>query len=167
MKLLQLLNPENVTEIEASKYQNRKAVRAIVFDQQNRVALLNVGRDKYFKLPGGGMEVGENRLATLKRECREEIGCNIEITGEVGKIIEFRKFCALKQTSYCYLAKLKGEKGRPEFMEDEVEEGFEEMWVSRDRALKLLCHNPGIILESRAYIVPRDIIFLSEAIKLI
>ena len=166
-KLLKLLNPENSTEQKVKKFVVREAVRAVVFDPDNKIALLDVTRDHYYKLPGGGIEVGEDHLAALKRECLEEIGCQIELIGEVGMVVEYRKFCNLKQISYCYLAKLTGQKGMPHFMPDELEEGFKEQWMPIGQALQFLIDNPGMTIESREYIVPRDMIFLQASNQLI
>lgn len=162
MKLIKLINPEKVLAQEAEKYPTRETVRALVFDESDNIAFLHVTRDQYFKLPGGGMEIGEDHLSALNRECLEEIGCEIEIASEIGKVVEYRKFCNLKQTSYCYLANLKGEKGRPNFMPDEMEEGSKEVWIPKDQALNLLLDYPGITLESSQYIVPRDIAFFQS-----
>src|SRR3954468_8512933 len=48
-------------------------------------------RDKegiWYVLPGGGQDVGETFYETLRRECREEINCEIEI-GELRFIREY------------------------------------------------------------------------------
>lgn len=79
MKQLALINPENSTEEEVKTYQVREAARAIVLDENNMIALLHVSRDGYYKLPGGGIEDSEDPVDALKRECREEIGCEIEV----------------------------------------------------------------------------------------
>ncbi|MCC6711101.1 MAG: NUDIX domain-containing protein, partial [Candidatus Pacebacteria bacterium] len=91
MQLIATINPEQTTEQESKTYQIREAVRAIVIDEQNNLAILHVTNYQYYKLPGGGINPGENKLTALKRECLEEIGCEIEITAELGKIIEYRK----------------------------------------------------------------------------
>ena len=124
MKLLAVVNPENAVEEEISKFKLRQAARAVVFDRDGRVALLNVSKKNYHKLPGGGIEAGESVLDALKRECREEIGCEIEVMGEIGEIVEYLKMFNINQTSFCYMAKLVGEKGEPAFMPDEIEDGF-------------------------------------------
>lgn len=53
MKLLDVINFEGVDENES--YKERRASRAILFDSQNLIPLLYVVRDKYHKLPGGGI----------------------------------------------------------------------------------------------------------------
>lgn len=165
MKLLATLNPEDSREDEYRGYPLREAVRAVVVDDQNKIAILHVSRDGYYKLPGGGVDDGEDHMTALKRECLEEIGCNVEVTGEIGKVIEHRKFCTLNQISYYYIAKLVGEKGVPEFMEDEIEEGFREMWVGYERARNLMEENRGVGIEATEYIVPRDRMVLGLARK--
>src|SRR3989344_7786927 len=163
MKQLLLLNPEDVTEAEASNYPVREAARAIVRDADGMFALLHVAKDGYYKLPGGGLDGDEDKIAALRRECMEEIGCDVDVTGEVGSIVEYRKFCELKQTSYCFSAKVKGEKRAPNFTEDEIVGGFEQLWVTREEALRLMQSCSATNIEGREYIVPRDIAFLLES----
>lgn len=167
MKRLKTLNPEHATKKEVDKYNLRHAVRAVVVDEDGKVALLHVTRDKYYKLPGGGIEASEDKMAALERECYEEIGCKVEVVDEIGQIVEHRKFCSLKQTSDCYFAKLVGDKGKTNFMEDEIEEGFTEIWVDYDKAVSLVSTNVAVGLEGRSYIVPRDETFLKAAKKFI
>lgn len=166
MKFLRTINPRNVTPEEITGYSFRTAARAIVFDGQGLIALLHVARDGYYKLPGGGVEEGEDMVAGLKRECLEEIGCEIEITGEVGSTIEYWKEDVEKQTSYCYLAKLVGEKGEPNFTEPEKERNFEAIWVTYDEALELFRQSQPTQFEGE-YIKPRDLTFLEEAKNLL
>jgi len=166
MKLLKLINPENVSEEEVKNYSMREAGRAVVLDEGGKIALLHVTNKNYYKLPGGGIETGEDKIIAVKRECLEEIGCEIEIINEIGTIVEYRKLLNprnLKQTSYCYLAKVKGEKGIPEFTESEKRNGFENVWLPYDEALKALTESQALNNEGKYYIVPRDKTFLEEA----
>ena len=163
MKKLTTINPENVSEEEVQSYRVREAARAVVTDGNGKIALLHVSKKNYYKLPGGGLDEGEDILTALKRECQEEIGCAIEVLGEVGSIVEYRKIFTLKQTSYCYVAKVVGEKGTPNFMGDEIEEGFKEVWLSYEDAERALTESKATDYEGSAYIVPRDILLLKEA----
>ena len=162
MKLIKIINPENVSEKEVKSYRTREAGRAVVFDQDKKVALLHVTSENYYKLPGGGIEEGEDKIIALHRECQEEIGCDVEIIKEIGYIVEYRKIFTLKQTSYCYLVKVKGIKGVPEFTEEEKEKGFEQVWLTYDEAIKALNESITTSVEGREYIVPRDFAFLEE-----
>ena len=163
MKLLKTINPENVSEEEVKSYRTREAGRAVVFDKDGNVALLHVTNENYYKLPGGGIEEGEDKIIALYRECQEEIGCDVEIIKEIGYIIEYRKIFTLKQTSYCYLAKVKGEKGIPDFTDSEKEKGFEIVWLSYDQAIRVLNESKAGSVEGGSYIVPRDLAFLKES----
>jgi 8-oxo-dGTP diphosphatase len=163
MTLLEVLNPENVTLQEVAGYSVREAARAVVIDSEGKVAMLYASKANYYKLPGGGIEEGEDPLTALHRECHEEIGCAVEVTQELGIIEEYRKFEQLKQISYCYVASLKGEKGTPEFTPEELAEGFSQLWIPYQEALALISKNEATDLEGSAYIVPRDSIFLKTA----
>lgn len=165
MKQLLLLNPEHVSEQEAAKYKRRDAARAVVADPDGKYALLYVGAEKYYKLPGGGIKNTENVEEALRRECKEEIGTDIEITGEVGTIVEYRKIFALRQTSYCYHARMKGTKRESSFTDDERAHGFEVRWFPFDEALHALETCTPMGPEGKWYIVPRDIAFLKATKK--
>jgi len=160
MKLLKIINPENASKAEVKNYKIRKAVRAVVIDDKKHVALLQVRKSNFYKLPGGENEPLENQLQALQRECQEEIGCEVKITEKIGRIVEYRKMHAVKQISYCYLAKVKDKKGRPSFTVEETREEFKNLWLPYNQALTLLSDNKAIGIEGHDYIVPRDTIFL-------
>lgn len=163
MKELALINPENASEEEVLSYAVREAARAVVVDGDGNIAMLHVSNEGYYKLPGGGLEDSEDQITALKRECQEEIGCDIEVIGEVGSIVEYRKIFNLKQISYCYLARLKGAKGSPHFEKDELEDGFKELWLPYDDALRAISESKTTNFRGSAYMVPRDTLFLMEA----
>lgn len=167
MQHLTTLNPQNATESEINSYNLREAARAIVLDAENNVAILHVTNEKYYKIPSGGIEHNENKIDALKRECLEEIGCEIKVIDEIGVITENRKMFKLNQVSYCYFAKVVGEKGNPEFTEDEIKEGFELLWIPYEKAQHLISTNITVNQEGKQYIVPRDSIFITEAKKYI
>lgn len=166
MKFLTTLNPEDATAEEVARFRIRTAVRAIVYDEDNNIAILHVSKQNYHKLPGGGVEEGEDIYRALKRECQEELGCNIEIVGEIGELVEYRKIFQLKQISPCYLAKVVGEKGEPDFTPEELADRFQIKWVSAEKALAILNSDNPLSDEGRWYIVPRDLAFIKEAINL-
>jgi 8-oxo-dGTP pyrophosphatase MutT (NUDIX family) len=117
------------TDLDPKDFTAREAARAVVVDEQGRVALLKVGKYNYHKLPGGGIEGDEDKLQALQRELLEEIGCTATVTAEIGQIIEYRDQYRLQQTSYCYLAQKFGEQQSLTLTEKELSEGFEMLWA--------------------------------------
>lgn len=163
MKEIAFLNPENVSKEEIQTYRIREAARAVVVDKYNNVALIHATKTDYYKLPGGGLDDDTDKIDALKRECREEIGCDVEVLGEIGLVNEWRRFCELNQISYCYFAKVVGEKGSSDFTESEIEEGFEVVWLPYEEALRTLKDSKAEHLEARGYMVPRDIAILEAS----
>lgn len=142
-------------------YRLREAVRAIVLKGQ-KMALLYVSNENYHKLPGGGIEKGENLEEALDREILEEVGVTIEKIKELGRIEECREQHKLKQISYCYTAKVKEDKGELSLTDEEKEEGFELKWVTIDEALNLMKKDiPKDYLGT--YVKARDISILEYA----
>lgn len=163
MKEITFLNPEKVSEEEVKAYPVREAARAVVFDKDGNVALLHARKHDYYKLPGGGLDDDTDKIVALKRECREEVGCEVEVLGELGEVREWRKFCTLNQISYCYIAKVVGEKGKPDFTQDEIDEDFEEVWLPYDEALRVLKASKAEVIEAKGYMVPRDTAILEAS----
>lgn len=122
LKLEQLAFPEE-----------RKAVRIIILDENNNIAVVGknyVKQDVFHGiLPGGGVENGETYETAAIREALEETGCNIEIISTVGYTLESRNFFKREQTTYCFVARAVGEKGLPQTTQkDEI--GLETKWFS-------------------------------------
>ncbi len=159
MNYIGTINPRGVSDSEVATYSLRTAVRAVVFDEADNIALLHLTRDSYYKLPGGGVEAGEDFEAALRRECFEEIGCAITDIQPIGYTEEYWQEDTEKQTSHCFTAKLVGEKGTPALTESEQERGFVTIWLPIDEAIKKLetcipTHWEG------DYIPARELVFL-------
>lgn len=141
----------------------RNAARAVVINERGQIALLHATTHSYHKLPGGGVESGEDMIQALQRELLEEVGCHAEIIAEIGEIIEYRNKWGLEQTSHCYLAKQVGELQPPQFTQSEIDEGFEIVWAdSIQVAITLLKQDTPQNYDGR-FIQRRDIRLLEAA----
>ena len=149
-------------EVDVFCTETREAARAVAFDEDGFVPLLFVGKHGYHKLPGGGIEIGEDVLQALVREMKEETGCDIEVIGEVGSIVEYRTEWHIKQTSYCYLGKI-ASKGETAFDEGEKKDDFKLVWMALDEAIETLEKDHPDSYYNGSFIRERDLIFLKEA----
>ena len=167
MKLIRTIHDSDLGMdfLAPDDYKERKAARAIVFDGEKDVALLHVTKNKYHKLPGGGIEQGEDIKTALRREALEEIGCAIGNIRDLGIIEEYRNKFALHQTSYFFLADVAGEKGTPHLEEGEIADGFKTEWMSLNDAVKTLEGEVGVEDYEGRFIQARDLTFLKEARK--
>ncbi len=158
------------TDFEIDQLYNRpklrEAARVVIFDPEDRIALLFVSRLNYYKLPGGGIDKGETKMAALVRECLEETGCYIEAIKELGMVVEYKERIPQEQRSYCYIAKLQGDKGEPSFEQGEIDDGFELLWTGIDEAIELIKNT-----ETNSYlgnfIIQRELAILNKAKELI
>jgi 8-oxo-dGTP diphosphatase len=170
MKLLTTIRQQDfqpdVPVLDPAGFYYRKAARAVVSDADGAVALLHVSKHGYYKLPGGGLEDGEDIALALERELKEEIGCVAEVTAELGEIIEYRDYWEMVQTSYCFMATVVGAKGVPELTEEELQDGFEVVWAKDLPAALALTESAqsddiGILFMQR-----RDVTLLRAALAL-
>jgi 8-oxo-dGTP pyrophosphatase MutT (NUDIX family) len=139
MKLLKEIKDKEFPSDE-STLDIREASRAVLFDENGLVPLLFVSKHNYHKLPGGGIDDGEDRMKALVREVKEEVGAEIKVVCEVGEIIEHRSKLNLKQISYCYIGTITS-KGNPAFTDEELNDGFKIVWLSLDDAISAVEHD--------------------------
>jgi 8-oxo-dGTP diphosphatase len=133
-------------EIDASKldsqrknYRQRSAARAVLMDDKGSVALMHATKRQYYKLPGGGIDEGEDVLAALTRELLEETGCSARVVAELGIVEEWRDEVKLHQISYAYQAIKVGEPAELSLTDSELDEGFELVWAGDiDEAINLV-----------------------------
>lgn len=168
MKLIKEIYEKHIginKKAEDISYKVRKAARTILFDSCGKVAILYVSKDHYHKLPGGGIELGENIEEALKREVKEEVGADIETLGEVGTILEFRDDFKQLQISYCYYSRVVGKIQKPSYTKEEIECGFILKWMDFDEAILTLEKDEPDKYMGK-FIKERDKTFLLEAKKL-
>lgn len=147
---------------KGAKLWRREAARGVVFDEKGLIPMLFVSKANYHKLPGGGIEEGESKIETCKREVLEETGCDIKVGKEIGKITEFRPYTDyLYQTSYCYLGKIIN-KGIQNLEQGEIDEGFRLVWFTLDEAINTV-RNDKPNNEEGKFIQERDLAFLEKA----
>jgi len=132
MKLLKNITDNKFKTENIKKF--REACRVVLFDENNLVALMYVSKYKYHKIPGGGIDKGENKTEALTREAKEEAGCKIRVICEIGKVSEYRSEWGLKQISYAYIGKVLS-KGQTSFTKKERADGFKVLWMSLDDAI--------------------------------
>lgn len=167
MEFLQKISGADfASDVEKTKdirYEFREAARAIVFDAESKIAILNVTKHGYHKLPGGGIEDGEDIILALRREILEEVGCEVEVREQtVGMTIEQREEYSMLQVSYCYLADVAGIKGEISLTELEADNGFVLEWMSIEEAIDILEKDTPSDNFAK-FMRARDLIFLKKA----
>lgn len=146
-------------------YEERSAARVVAFNAAGKVAIVYAKRDGYYKLPGGGIDPGEQHEEAAMREMQEETGGLIKIRSNLGCVAtteEYRNH--LHQMSYCYVADVWDDSGSPNLTTEEISHGLGHLWMSVDEAKsKMAQAEPRS--ELGLYIKERDIYLLEEATR--
>ena len=164
MKILAELSEKSLgindqQSIIGENYKLRKSARAILLNVDGCMALQHIKKYQYHKLPGGGMEVGEEIEDTLHREIKEEVGCALKITQPVGMVIEYR--AGLIQLVYCFTATVVGDIGAVQYDLEEQENDQQTIWLPPKECLRLL-QADSIRVEEGQFVVHREVAFLRE-----
>ncbi len=130
---------------EPKFYKIRPTVKGIVLDENRLIALLSTRGHSLF--PGGGVEAGETHEEALVRECKEEIGCDIEILSYLGECDQYRASIAKKYEVHFFVARVVGEKRIP--LTEEIDElDSIPIWETAE--------NVENILEEQIAVIPDD-----------
>jgi ADP-ribose pyrophosphatase YjhB (NUDIX family) len=158
--------------LDSKVERERRAVRAIALNDKDQVALIEFTKLNSRKLPGGGVDEGEELSKALEREIREEIGYTIqEVVGEVGIVEETRYYSQMHQISYAYIIRV-GDFVGTEPTEKELSRGISTHWYdSIEEAIAGIEASTGIDEDGdeigRIMMNARDIALLKEADSLL
>ena len=146
------------------QYVGRRAVRVVAFNTSGFIAVIHAKRDNYYKLPGGGIDPGEDHLIAVRREMQEETGALIRVR-ERGCIATTEEFLNdLHQLSFCYCADLVDDAGRPNLTEEEVDDELQHLWLPVDEAKRrMAAAEPTSALGQ--FIKERNLYLLEDATK--
>lgn len=135
------------------------SVRGIIM-REGKLAM-QCSRDGEYKIPGGGMEAGENHVQALIREVREETGLHIieEEIVELGEIVELRRdiFDATKKYichSLFYYCKVGEQQDKLKLTPSEEAKGYELKWAEPREI-----YQRNILIEKDPWII-RDTAFV-------
>jgi ADP-ribose pyrophosphatase YjhB (NUDIX family) len=146
------------------RYELQKSARGIVLNAQGKMAGQYLKTHAFHKLPGGGVEQGETLEAAFKREILEEVGCNLEVTDELGVVVEYRNMFDIIIVSYGFVASVKGEVNEPQLEKEEIEEGTTTVWMTPEEAYEeMKADTPKV--PKGYFILKREMSFLEEFLK--
>ncbi len=139
MKCIKKLTDEDfeLDIIPFNEPRHRFGARGIVFNDDNKIAILNKSLKNEYKLVGGGIEEDEDPTKAFKREVLEEAGCVIEIDDCLGTFEELKSQDNFKQTSYIYVAHVT-DLGQTNFTQQEINEESQLLWLDIDTAMNLI-----------------------------
>ena len=119
----------------------RPSVRGIII-KDGKIAMMHSLKYDYYKLPGGGIEEGEELRDTLVREVKEESGLVVkkETIKEFGYVRRIEKGMfedIFMQENYYFLCDVEDEVSSQELDDYEAEEGFTLEFVTPEHAINV------------------------------
>lgn len=143
---------------KGTQYVDRHAVRIITKSSKDEIVVLHAKKGNYYKLPGGGVEKGEDHRLAGEREAMEETACKVILDKNYFAVTEEWRN-ELHQISYCYAARLVEDTGAIELTEDELVDGLRHEWISMPAAIeKMKASRPTS--ELGRFIRERDLYFV-------
>lgn len=120
----------------------RPSARGIILKPNGKIALVYSKQKNYYKFPGGGIHVGEDKREALIREVKEEVGMIVkpDTIQEFGSVMRLQKSTdtpntVFEQENFYYLCQVEEEIQEQNLDAYEMEEGFELRIVALEEAI--------------------------------
>jgi ADP-ribose pyrophosphatase YjhB (NUDIX family) len=141
MKILKTHHHSEVKTLENKSIFTRLSTRSIAI-KGNNILLLYTERYEDYSLPGGGLDMDEDKIEGMIRELREETGAkNIKNIKPFGAYEEYRPwhkpdYDIQHMISYCYTCDINKELGTSNMESYETNNGMKAIWVNIHEAIK-------------------------------
>ena len=105
---------------------DRNIARAIVYDESGQFYFVRANRDDDFgkatliETAGGGVEEGEDLIAAIKRELKEELGAEVEVVCKIGVVSDYYNLIHRHNINNYFLCKVKSF-GEKNLTQDEID----------------------------------------------
>ncbi len=144
------ISPQDIVAESDFTLKQRHTARGIIVKGEDILLLYTRHYDDY-SLPGGGIDEGEDEIAGLIRELREETGAtgvrNVEPFARYEEYRPWYKSDAdiIHIISHCYKCDIDAKRGETDFETYEVSNGMQSLWVNIHVAI---AHNEQVINKS-------------------
>lgn len=136
--------------VEMNNPEVRYGARGIVQRKDGMIAIFNKLNKNEYKLPGGGIDIGESPEQAFLREVLEETGCIVNEMKLIGIAEELKSKQNFKQISYVFISNVKEQTGKLSLTKKEQDEGGQIIWISPKEALERI-ENSFLFLKESKY----------------
>jgi ADP-ribose pyrophosphatase YjhB (NUDIX family) len=150
MQILKIHHHPEIDSLENKTIFTRNSTRSITLQGDN-ILLLYTERYEDYSLPGGGLDLGEDKVEGMIRELQEETGAqNIKNIQPFGIYKEYRPWYKTDydiqhMISYCYTCDINIELGSTSLESHEINNGMKALWVNIHDAIS---HNKNTMATS-------------------
>jgi ADP-ribose pyrophosphatase YjhB (NUDIX family) len=141
MQILKTHYHPSITTLDEKSIFTRLATRSIVL-QNELILLLYTARYDDYSLPGGGLDLKEDKIEGMRRELQEETGAqNIRNIQPFGAYEEYRPwykpdYDIQHMISYCYTCEIDKELGAASMESYEIKNGMKALWININDAIQ-------------------------------
>ena len=166
MKCIKVITDKDILGTSGLSYAKpRLTARAILKNENHLYAVMYSEDFDFYSFPGGGIEKNEDTINALKREIKEETGCNCDHIEELGYVEENRFHCDYTQISYYYVVTTNDTELKPDFTQTEVRHKTTVAWHTLEETRKRITV-PVYDNNQRKFLQARDIAAWNEYLKL-
>ncbi len=144
------VSPDDIAPTSKRVLIERHAARGIVVKGES-ILLLYTQRYHDYSLPGGGIDEGEDEIAGLIRELKEETGAQgVRNVKAFARFDEYRPWYKpnadiIHMISHCYVCDIDDALGETALESHEVNNGMAPLWMNIHEAI---AHNEAVIANS-------------------
>ena len=120
---------------------SRPSARAIII-QDGKIAVIYSRKNQFYKIPGGGVESGEDNITAMIREVKEEVGLTVKPEtikefGYVHRIQRGKHEPVFVQDNFYYWCDVENSQELPQYSNAEMREEFVPVFVDLDEAIRV------------------------------
>lgn len=145
---------------------SRYGSRGIVLNDENLAGMILMSANGLYKLPGGGIDLGERESDAFVREVTEEMGCGCSIIAPLGTVEEHKSRSNFCHLSYAFIGRAEGACKKAQPSDSDKLQGFSISWMSlkdaaavMDKALEM-CKD-----YSMRFMIKRDKVIIDYALE--